>query len=107
MAGSIKTATDLLDQAEQVRLEFIRTGLKMCRTFAIVASTECQIGDRPRRPTNARPSQAESSPGDLGGADKQALTCTVVWACYRTGRERAIQSAGPSGSSEIATDMSD
>jgi hypothetical protein len=33
-------------EAERLRLDFIRTELESCRTFAILAATELQIGDR-------------------------------------------------------------
>ena len=45
MAGSFDKSMNLQDEAEQLRIDFIRTGLETSRTFASLAATEHNIGD--------------------------------------------------------------
>ena len=44
--GPFDNLAHLQAQTEQLRLEFITTELETCRTFASLAATELQIGDR-------------------------------------------------------------
>jgi hypothetical protein len=44
--GVFKSLADLQAEAQQLCLDFIRTEVDTCRTFATLAATEFQIGDR-------------------------------------------------------------
>jgi hypothetical protein len=46
MGGAFDKWANLRDETEQRRLDFIRRELETCRTFASLAATEHQIGDR-------------------------------------------------------------
>jgi hypothetical protein len=46
MGGAFDKWAHLRAETEQLRLDFIRTELKTCITFASLAATEHQIGDR-------------------------------------------------------------
>lgn len=44
--GAFDDSAHIQAETEQLRLDFIRTELETCRTFASLAATEFRIGDR-------------------------------------------------------------